>query len=121
MYLPVDASRWDTLARQDFGQWMVKNIDCWFAFARQLGLGIEQMEDIVLVTGCHRTKSWANVAFLEGHTDAQASFGVEVVRGPAIAIKWQFFPSRARGAMCSWGPEGKVHLLQEIIAGKKLT
>lgn len=107
LYLPVDASRRDTLARRDFGQWMIKQIDCWFAFARQLGLGIEQMEDIVLVTGCHRTMSWANVVFLEGHTDAQASFGVEVVRDPAIKVKWQFFPSRSRGAMCSWGPEGK--------------
>jgi hypothetical protein len=121
LYLPVDASRRDTLARRDFGQWMIKHIDCWFAFARQLGLGIEQMEDIVLVTGCHRTMSWANVAFLEGHTDAQASFAVEVVRDPAKTIKWQFFPFHARGAMCSWGPEGKVRQLQEITAGTKLT
>lgn len=107
LYLPVDASRWDTLARRDFGQWMIKHIDCWLAFARQLGLGIEQMEDIVLVTGCHRTISWANAVFLEGHTDAQASFKVEVVRDPAITVKWQFFPSRTRGAVCSWSPEGK--------------
>jgi hypothetical protein len=121
LYLPVDASRRDTLARRDFGQWMIKHIDCWLAFARQLGLGIEQMEDIVLVTGCHRTMSWANVAFLEGHTDAQASFGVEMVRDPAITVKWHFFPSRTRGAMCSWGPEGKVRQLKGITAGTKLT
>jgi hypothetical protein len=87
---------------------MIKHIDCWIAFARQLGLGIEQMEDIVLVTGYHRAMSWANVVFPEGHTDAQASFGVEVIRDPAITVKWHFFPSRSRGAMCSWGPEGKA-------------
>jgi len=59
-------------------------------------------------------------AFLEGHTNAQASFGVEVVRGRAITVKWQFFPARARGTMCSWGPEGKVRQFQEITAGAKL-
>jgi len=31
---------------------MLKHIDRWFAFARRLGLGIEQMEEIILVTGC---------------------------------------------------------------------
>ena len=119
--LPVDASLQDTLARRDFGQWMIKHIDYWLAFTRQLGLGIEQMEDIILVTGCHRTISWANVAFLEGHTNAQASFGVEVVRGLAVSVKWQFFPARVRGAMCSWGPEGKVRQIQGITAGAKMT
>jgi len=34
LYLPVDASRQDTLARRDFGRWMIKHIDYWFAFAR---------------------------------------------------------------------------------------
>ena len=110
--LPVDASRQDTLARPYFGRWMIRHIDYWLAFARKLELGIEQMEDIVLVTGCHRTISWANVAFLEGRTDAQASFGVEVVRGRAITVKWQFFPSRTRGAMYGLGPEGEVRQLQ---------
>jgi hypothetical protein len=56
----------------------VKHIDSWFAFARKLGLGIEQMEEIILVTGCDRTRSWTNVAFLGGQADAQVSFGVRV-------------------------------------------
>ena len=68
------------------------------------------MEDIILVTGYHRTRSWANAAFLESHTDAQVSFGVEVAHahGPGMSIKWQFSPERARGAVLSWGPHGEV-------------
>ncbi len=121
MYLPVDASRQDTFARRDFGQCMIKHINYWLAFARRFGLEIE-MEDIVLVTGCHCTMSWANVAFPEGQTDAQATFEVEVVHDPAISIKWRFSPCHARGrAMCSWGPEGKVCQLQEITSGEALT
>jgi hypothetical protein len=36
------------------------------------------MEDIILVTGTHRTRSWTNVAFPGGQVDAQVSFGVNV-------------------------------------------
>src|SRR6266850_683625 len=109
-FLPAPVQRQDTIARGDFGQWIIKHIGIWFAFARRLGLGIEQMEDIILVTGCHRTRSWANVTFLEGHTDAQVSFGAEVTDadGPGIDIKWQFTPERVRGALLNWGPDGKV-------------
>ena len=67
--LPVDAQRQDTRAKGDFRKWMVKHIDSWFAFARGLGLGIEHMEEIVLVTGLHLTRSWANIVFLGGHAN----------------------------------------------------
>ena len=91
--------------RQDFGKWMIKHIDLWFAWIRHKGLEIDQMEDIVLVTGTDRTKSWANVAFLGGQADARVSFGVEVGHS---RINWQFSPERKIGAMWNWGPSGEV-------------
>ena len=87
---------------------MLKHIDGWFAFARGLGLGIDQMEEIILVTGHDSTRSWANVAFLEGHMDGQASFGFKVVHGRDVSINWQFLHGNAQGAVVNWGPEGKV-------------
>jgi len=90
---------------------MTKHIDHCLAFTRRPGreLGIK-MEDIILVTGCHRTRSWANAVFLESNEDVQVSFEVEVtnVKGPDIGIKWPFSPERVQGAMLNWGPEGKV-------------
>ena len=69
------------------------------------------MEDIILVTGCHRTRSWANIVFLESHTDAQpeVSFGVDVTNGngPEV-INWRFSPDRSRGAELNLGPDGEV-------------
>jgi len=67
---------------------MLKHIDRWFAFARRLGLGIEQMEEIILVTGCDRTRSWTNVAFLGSQLDARVSFGVNAVDSPNTSIKF---------------------------------
>jgi hypothetical protein len=100
--------RENTLLRNVFGPWMVKHIDTWFAFARNLGL-VHQMEEIILVTGCDLTRSWTNVAFLGGRADAQVSFGVEV-RGPTSnpSINFQFSPGRVRGAVLRCGPEGTV-------------
>ena len=94
-------------------RWIVKHIDNWFAFARRLELGIQQMEEIILVTGCDRTRSWTNIAFLENEVDAQVSFGVRV-EGPTstsnTGINFQFLPENARGAVLRHGPEGTVRL-----------
>ena len=90
-------------------RWIVKHIDSWFVFARKLGLGIERMEEIILVTGCDRTRSWTNVAFLGNRVDARASFGVKV-EGPGTSINFQFSPENARGAVFRHGPEGTVRL-----------
>jgi hypothetical protein len=89
---------------------MVAHIDSWFAFARQLELGIEQMEELILVTGCDRARSWTNVAFLKNQVDAQVSFGVEVTHGSECGISWQFSPDRIVGAVLNQGPSGKVCL-----------
>ena len=89
--------------------WIVKHINSWFAFARKLGLGIERMEEIILVTGCDRTKSWANMAFFGNQANSQVSFGVRV-EGPDPSITFQFPLENSQGAMLHHGPHGKVRL-----------
>ncbi len=106
--LPLDARREDTQAIGDFREWIVKHIDSWFTFARELGLGIERMEEIILVTGCDHTRSWTNVAFFGDQYNAQVSFGVEVNHGPPFTVNWQPLPERVRGAVVHRGPGGRV-------------
>ncbi|KAF8262515.1 hypothetical protein EI94DRAFT_1704701 [Lactarius quietus] len=105
MSLPIPARREDTVVRKDFGKWMIQHIDQWFAWARAKGFQIDRMEDIILVTGTDRTRSWANVAFLGDQADAQVSFGVEVVHS---RINWQFSPERKKGAVWNWRPMGRL-------------
>jgi hypothetical protein len=89
----------------------VKHIDSWFAFARELGIGIQQMEEIILVTGCDLTRSWTNIAFHGGQADAQVSFRVKVEEElEDTSIKFQFLPENAQGAALHHGPEGTVRL-----------
>ena len=68
------------------------------------------MEDIVFVTGRHRTRSWTNIAFYEGQADAQVSFGVQVTDevGATTGINWQVERRNIQGAMLSQGPSGSV-------------
>ena len=91
----------DTPAKGDFGQWIVKHIDRWFAFARGLELGIEKMEEIILVTGCDRTRSWTNVAFFGNDSEYDA-------HGPTINIEWQSSPEHVQGAVLHQGPDVTV-------------
>lgn len=84
----------------------MKQIDHCFAFARELQLGIEQMEDIILVTGCNRTRSWTNIAFLGGGDDAEALFEERVFHGPDNSDDIQFSTERVIEAVLNLGSEG---------------
>jgi hypothetical protein len=103
MSLPVPARREDTIAVGEFGKWMIKYIDHWFAFAENLGFGINRMQDMVLVTGCHRAKSWVNVAFSEGSRDTEVSLGVSGASNVRVEQR------RAHGdVVLKIGPNGEV-------------
>jgi hypothetical protein len=107
--LPVVTRRKDTLAKGDFSEWIVEHIDHCLAFAQGLGLGIERMEELILVTGCDRTRSWTNIAFSGDQHDGQASFAVKVVHGPPVFnLSWQSFPETVRGGVVHQGPGGTV-------------
>ena len=75
------------------------------------GLGLE-VEEIVLVTGCHRTRSWSNIAFSEVQKDAQFSLGVEVAGAFGASINWRASSLRIQGAVLSQGPSGEVSDIQ---------
>ena len=77
------------------------------------------MEDIILVTGTHCTRSCTYVAFPGGQDDAQVSFGAKVDQsGNTVAINWKFSHERNRGVVLNHGPDGEVWLtvLQLVLA-----
>ncbi|KAH9006691.1 hypothetical protein EDB83DRAFT_726411 [Lactarius deliciosus] len=115
--LPVAARREDTLVLAHFRQWMVRHINSWYAFSQQQGLGIE-MEDIILVTGCHRTRSSANVVFYESRVnlDAQVSLCVQVPGTNDTTFNWQVLNQHTQGAVVSHGPSGEDLLENQCIS-----
>ena len=99
----MPAQRKDTAARGVFAKCITKHINEWFAFTQERGLGISR-EDIILVTGCHLTRTWATIAFQE--REEQLSFGVQVSGISDVA--WQFTPEGAQGVAYNLGPSGQV-------------
>jgi hypothetical protein len=64
------------------------------------------MEDIVLVTGCHLARSFANIAFSDSRGEEQVSFEVKV---PDISeVEWRFPFEDVQGAALNVGPNGQV-------------
>jgi hypothetical protein len=110
----VPAQREDTVARGDFAKYITKHIDVWFAFARDLGLGVTRMEDIVLVTGRDLARSWTNVAFSESQEGEQVSFGVQVTG--TSDVQWQVSLEDVRGAAVNNGPSGQVRCLPSTVS-----
>jgi hypothetical protein len=104
--LPLPARSQDTLALGEFRKWIITHIDLWYAFTRRLGLGITRMEDIVLVTGFHLAKSFANIAFSDSRGEEQVSFEVKV---PDVSrVEWRFPFEDVQGAALNVGPSGQV-------------
>jgi hypothetical protein len=72
---------------------------------QSLGLGVDRMEDIILVMGRHLTKSWVNVPFDQRRRDAGVSFTAYVARGD-IQLELQ----RVRGGELKLGPTGNLNV-----------
>ena len=105
--LPVNARREDTLVLGHFRKWIAGHIDSWFAFTQKLKLGLE-MEDIILVTGCHRTRSWTNISFNEVHSDAQVSSGLQIPDGLRSPTNWPVSNQHSQGTVLRHSPSGDV-------------
>ena len=109
MSLPVDSLREDTLAVDHFREWITKHIDSWFALTKMYRLGVK-MEDIVLVTGCHRTRSWSNLAFREVRENTKFSLKVDVAGTLGASIRWKSSKLNVPGALHNQGPSGEVRI-----------
>ncbi|KAI0283198.1 hypothetical protein BC826DRAFT_973829 [Russula brevipes] len=103
IYLPFPARRFDAIALGDFAMWIRRNINQWFYFANRIGLGVQQMDDIVLVTGCHIARSWIYVAFPGNRGPEQVSFGVDTFSGDGVRLR----PGSEGGGHLKLGPSGR--------------
>ena len=74
--------------------------------AEDLGLGVNRMEDIILVTGRHLARSWAGVVFSESRGGAQLSFVVQATGNSGVHLEER----SATGGDLKLGPSGEVGL-----------
>ena len=104
LYLPFPATREDTVALGDFGKWIIKNIFNCMRLAEEQGLGVNGLEDIILVTGRHLAKSWVRAVFSESRGCAEVSFVAQVSEDSVIHLEER----NVSGAQLEFGPNGEV-------------
>jgi hypothetical protein len=61
--LPHGARSEDVIRTKLFEDYIRDNVDSWLRWSRNEGLPVENMEDLILVTGCTLATSWAAAAF----------------------------------------------------------
>lgn len=61
--LPHGARSEDVIRTKLFEDYIRDNVDNWLRWSRKEGFPVENMEDLILVTGCTLAKSWAAAAF----------------------------------------------------------
>jgi hypothetical protein len=71
--IPHDGRREDVIRPKVFEDYIRDNVDSWFEWSKKIGVRIERMEDLILVTGCTLVPSWASATFLGRSETAQIS------------------------------------------------
>jgi hypothetical protein len=91
--LPHGAQSEDVIRTKLFEDYIRDNVDNWLRWSKKEGLPVENMEDLILVTGCTLAKSWAVAAF-----DGTMSRG----EGDATTISLEARKSDGGGAQFVW-------------------
>jgi hypothetical protein len=71
--IPHDGCREDVIRTKVFEDYIRDNVVSWFEWSKKIGLGVEHMEDLILVTGCTLVTSWVATAFLGRSREAKVS------------------------------------------------
>ena len=71
--IPHEGSREDFISPNAFEEYIRDNVVCWFEWSKKIGLGVEHMEDLILVTGRTLVTSWSTSAFLGRSRTAEIS------------------------------------------------
>src|SRR5712671_4425512 len=61
--LPHGARSEDVIRTKLFEDYIRDNVDSWLRWSKKEGFPVENMEDLILVTGCTLATSWATAAF----------------------------------------------------------
>ncbi|KAH9953164.1 hypothetical protein BC827DRAFT_169055 [Russula dissimulans] len=85
LHLPHDGHRLDVIRTKVFEDYIRDNVVTWFTWAQKKGLGVERMEDLILVSGCTLVTSWAAAVFVD---HAEISLAIHPHKSGGEDINW---------------------------------
>ena len=111
MSLPNGGHSEDVIRTKPFEDYIQDHIVSWFTWAQKNELGVDRMEDLILVTGCTLVTSWAVAVFMDNNQDSEAEISLASnilsnggtdfiwsnIRGPVVCRNSQFNAVRFLG------------------------
>jgi hypothetical protein len=88
LMLPYDGLHEDVIRTKVFEDYIRDHVDSWFSFAKRNGLGVDRMEDLILVTGCTLVTSWGVAACIDNALEAEFSLTVQLLNGGGATYEW---------------------------------
>jgi hypothetical protein len=86
--LPNGGQHEDVIHAQPFEHYIQDYADSWFTWAQKNRLGVERVEDLILVSGCTMVTSWAAAAFLDDTMDAEISLTSRTLNNGGASFVW---------------------------------
>ena len=86
--LPNGGHHEDVIRAQVFEDYIQDYVDSWFTWARKNRLGVERVEDLILVSGCTLVTSWAAAAFAGDTVDAEISLMSRTLNNGGASFAW---------------------------------
>jgi hypothetical protein len=86
--LPNGGHYEDAIRPKVFEKYIRNQVDKWFNWAQNNELGVERMEDLILVSGCTLVTSWAAAAFVDNTMDAEISLANTTLNNGGARFVW---------------------------------
>ena len=88
MSLPSGGYHEDVIRAQVFESYIQDHVDGWFTWAQKNRLGVERVEDLIIVSGCTLVTSWAAAAFVHDTMDAEISLASRTRDNGGASFVW---------------------------------
>ena len=88
MSLPSGGYNEDVIRAQVFEGYIQDHVDSWLIWAQKNRLGVERVEDLILVSGCTLVTSWAAAAFVDDTMDAEISLASRIHDNGGGSFVW---------------------------------
>ena len=91
--LPNGGHHLDVIRTKAFEDYIRHHVHMWFNWAQNNKLGVERMEDLILISGCTMVTSWAAAVFVGDTMDTEISLASRKLNNGGA----EFFWSNIRG------------------------
>ena len=86
--LPSGGHHEDVIRAQVFEDYIQGYVNSWFTWAQKNRLGVERVEELILVSGCTLVTSWAAAAFVDDTMDAEITLASRTLNDGRASFVW---------------------------------